>query len=56
VSWFTPEILAPWETEIGKMVIQSHPNEIFFFQDPIFKLTGIKMDWRYGSSGRAPDL
>jgi hypothetical protein len=51
-----PVILAPWEAEIGRIVIRDQIGKIVCETTPISKTSKAKMDWRCGSSGRAPAL
>jgi hypothetical protein len=47
-----PIILATWEAEIRKIMVQSQNWQIIF-KTPISKNNQNKMDWRCGSSDRA---
>jgi hypothetical protein len=48
--------LATWEAEIHQEDQGSRPAPANSSQDPISKMTRAKLDWRCGSSGRAPAL
>jgi hypothetical protein len=50
-----PVILATWESEIRRIMVQGQPWEIVL-ETPISKITRAKMDWRSGSSGRMSAL
>jgi hypothetical protein len=49
--WFTPVILATWEVEIRRIVVQSQPRANSS-RDPISKKLNIKKGWWSGSRCR----
>jgi hypothetical protein len=48
----TSVILATWEAEIGKTMVQGQPRKIIW-ETPHLQNNQSKMDWRCGSNGRA---
>jgi hypothetical protein len=48
-------ILATWEAEIERIMVQSRPGQIVQ-GELISKITRAKMDWRCGSNGEEPAL
>jgi hypothetical protein len=55
--WITPVILASWESEIGRIMIQGQLRQIVHETPPAnLQNNQSKMDWRCGSSGRMPTL
>jgi hypothetical protein len=50
----SPEILATWEAEMGRIVVRGQPGQTVLQIQLQNKQS--KMDWRCGSSGRAPAL
>jgi hypothetical protein len=54
VWWLTLAILATWEAEIGRITVRGQPRQIV--QEAHLQNNQSKMDWRRGSSSRAPAL
>jgi hypothetical protein len=53
--WLTPLILTAWETEIRRLKFEASPEHIKFLRLQLQNNLS-KMDWRCGSSGKAPVL
>jgi hypothetical protein len=51
-QWLVPGILATWEAEVRRLTVWGQPGQIVH-ETP---MQSTSMDWRYGSSGRAPAL
>jgi hypothetical protein len=53
--WLLPAILATWDAEIGRTMVQAQPRANSSYETPSPN-NQRKMDWRCGSQGRAPAL
>jgi hypothetical protein len=51
-----PAILATWEDEIRRIVVQGQLGQIVHETPPHLQNNQSKMDWRCGSSSRVPAL